>query len=70
MIDAGGDRKFDPAWWCGTVIDFAGGARLTVNEQVREVGGITVTGVRLTVPGSNTEILLGYSTAAAHHCAP
>jgi hypothetical protein len=53
-----------------TVIDLAGGLQLTINEQVQDEDGITVTGVRLTVAGTDTEIVLGYATAAAHHCAP
>jgi hypothetical protein len=53
-----------------TVIDVAAGVRLTINEQVRSDNGITVTGVRLSVDGTDTEIVLGYSTAAVHHCAP
>lgn len=53
-----------------TVIDLAGGLRLTINEQVQDGDGITVTGVRLTVAGTDTEIILGYATAATHNCAP
>lgn len=53
-----------------TVIDLAGGLRLTVNEHVQNADGITVTGVRLTVAGTDTEIVLGYAVAAVHDCAP
>ncbi|MCD0445832.1 Ig-like domain-containing protein [Glycomyces sp. A-F 0318] len=53
-----------------TVIDIAAGVRLTLNEQVHTGNGITVTGARLNVAGTDTDVVLGYSTAAVHHCAP
>jgi hypothetical protein len=53
-----------------TVIDVAAGVQLTVNEQVTSADGIAVTGVRVSVPETGTEIVLGYSTAAVHQCAP
>lgn len=53
-----------------TVIDLAAGVRLTVNEQVRSDSSITVTGARLSVAGTDTDIVVGHSTAAVHHCAP
>ncbi|MCD0446996.1 hypothetical protein LO763_25595 [Glycomyces sp. A-F 0318] len=53
-----------------TVIDLAAGVQLTLNEQVHGDDGITVTGVRSRIDGTDTEVVLGYSTAAVHNCAP
>jgi hypothetical protein len=53
-----------------TVIDLTGGLRLTINEQIQGDNSITVTGVRLTVEGTDTEIVLGCATAAVHQCVP
>lgn len=53
-----------------TMVDVAPGVELTVNEQVTSADGITVTGVRVSVAETGTEIVLGYSTAAVHQCAP
>jgi hypothetical protein len=53
-----------------TVIDVGSGVHLVVNEQVQDDNGITVSGVRLSVAGTDIDIVLGHSTAAAHHCAP
>lgn len=52
------------------VVDLAGGVRLTLNEQTPTEGGVTVTGVHLTVLGGDTEIVLGSATGAVHNCAP